>query len=65
MEKLAEQLGVKSLSRSQVSEMAARLDAQVEAFRQRSLDAGPYTFLWLDAIEIKVREDSRVAGCTR
>jgi transposase-like protein len=32
VEKLAEQLGVKSLSRSQVSEMAAHLDTQVTAF---------------------------------
>jgi putative transposase len=32
MERLAEQLGVKSLSRSQVSEMAAHLDAQAPRF---------------------------------
>ena len=35
VERLAEQLGVKHLSRSQVSEMAAHLDAQVQAFRVR------------------------------
>ena len=57
-----EQLGVKSLSRSQVSEMAAHLDAQVKAFRQRPLDAGPYTFVWADALTIKVREDGRVVN---
>jgi transposase-like protein len=34
VERLADQLGVKSLSRSQVSEMATHLDAQVTAFRQ-------------------------------
>ena len=62
VERLAEQLGVKSLSRSQVSEMAANLDAQVSAFRQRPLDAGPYTFVWADALTVKVREDGRVAG---
>lgn len=46
VERLAEQLGaVKSLSRSQVSQMAAHLDAQVVAFRERPLDAGPYTFV--------------------
>jgi len=33
VEKLVEQLGVASLSRSQVSQMATYLDAQVEAFR--------------------------------
>mgnify|MGYP002624100494 CR=1 FL=1 len=62
VERLAEQLGVKSLSRSQVSEMATHLDAQVAAFRERPLDAGPYTFVWVDAISVKVREDGRVVG---
>ena len=45
MEKLVEQLGINRLSKSQVSVMAKDLDAQVEAFRTRPLDAGPYTFL--------------------
>ncbi len=62
VERLAEQLGVKSLSRSQVSEMATHLDAQVTAFRERPLDAGPYTFVWVDALVVKVREDGRVVN---
>src|SRR5918911_5518825 len=62
VERLAEQLGVKSLSRSQVSEMAAHLDAQVQAFRERPLDAGPYTFVGADALSVKVREDGRVVN---
>ena len=62
VERLAEQLGVKSLSRSQVSEMAAHLDGQVTAFRQRPLDAGSYTFCWVDALTVKVREDGRVVN---
>jgi transposase-like protein len=62
VERLAEQLGVKSLSRSQVSEMATHLDAQVAAFRQRPLDHGPYTFVWVDALVVKVREDGRVVN---
>ena len=62
VERLAEQLGIKSLSRSQVSEMAAHLDAQVSAFHQRPLDAGPYTFVWADALTVKVREDGRVVN---
>src|SRR3954452_12236362 len=62
VERLAEQLGVNSLSRSQVSEMAAHLDAQVAAFRERPLDAGPYTFVWIDALTVKVREDGRVVN---
>jgi len=59
VEKLVEQLGIKSLSKSQVSEMARHLDAQVEAFRNRPLDSGPYTFVWVDALVIKVREHGR------
>jgi len=62
VERLAEQLGVKSLSRSQVSEMASHLDAQVAAFRERPLDAGPYTFVWVDALTVKVREHGRVVN---
>jgi putative transposase len=59
VEKLVAQLGIAQLSKSQVSEMAKSLDAQVEAFRSRPLDAGPYTFLWLDALTQKVREHGR------
>ena len=62
VEKLVEQLGVASLSKSQVSEMAAHLDVQVEAFRNRPLDAGPYTFVWVDALTIKVREAGRTVN---
>ena len=62
VERLAEQLGVKSLSRSQVSEMAAHLDTQVAAFRARPLDAGPYMFVWVDALTVKVREHGRVVN---
>jgi transposase-like protein len=62
VEKLVEQLGVAALSKSQVSEMATHLDAQVEAFRSRPLDAGPYTFVWMDALTIKVREGGRTVN---
>ena len=62
VEKLVEQLGVASLSKSQVSEMAQHLDAQVEAFRNRPLDSGHYTFVWMDALTIKVREAGRTVN---
>jgi transposase-like protein len=62
VEKLVETLGVKALSKSQVSEMAAHLDAQVEAFRTRPLDSGHYTFVWLDALTMKVREGGRTVN---
>jgi putative transposase len=62
MEKLVEQLGITRLSKSQVSEMAKDLDGQVEAFRTRPLDAGPYTFLAADALVLKVREGGRTVN---
>jgi transposase-like protein len=62
MERLVESLGVTSLSKSQVSEMAKDLDGQVEAFRTRPLDAGPYTFVAADALVLKVGENGRVVG---
>lgn len=62
VEKLAESLGVTQLSKSQVSSMARHLDEQVAAFRNRPLDAGPYTFVWLDALTQKVREGGRIVN---
>jgi transposase-like protein len=62
MEKLVEALGITRLSKSQVSEMAKDLDAQVEAFRTRPLDAGPYTFVAADALVLKVREGGRIVN---
>ena len=56
MEKLVEALRITRLSRSQVSEMARDLDEQVEAFRTRPLNTGPYTFAAADALVLKVRE---------
>ncbi|GAA4491164.1 hypothetical protein GCM10023094_55510 [Rhodococcus olei] len=62
MEKLVDSLGITSLSKSQVSVMAKDLDAQVEAFRGRPLDGGPYTFVAADALVLKVRENGRVVN---
>jgi putative transposase len=62
MEKLVETLGITRLSKSQVSVMAKDLDAQVEAFLNRPLDAGPYTFLAADALVLKVREGGRTVN---
>jgi putative transposase len=61
MDKLVQSLGITGLSKSQVSVMAAELDAQVEEFRTRSLaEAGPFTFVAADALVLKVREGGRV-----
>ena len=39
-----EREGITSLSKSQVSELAKSLDTKVEQFRNRPLDAGPYSY---------------------
>lgn len=62
MEKLAKRLGIESLSRSQVSEMAKGLNEQVEEFRTRPLDGTRYPVLWVDALYEKVRVDGRVVS---
>jgi putative transposase len=63
MDKLVQSLGITTLSKSQVSEMAKDLDQQVHEFRTRRLeDAGPFTFVAADALVLKVREGGRVVG---
>ncbi|ANS32054.1 putative transposase (plasmid) [Rhodococcus opacus] len=56
-ERLVDTLGITSLSKSQVSVMAEDLDTLVEAFRSQPLDAGPYTFVAVDALVLTVREN--------
>lgn len=62
VEGLVETLGVSSLSKSQVSEMAKSLDEVVDDFRNRPLDQGPYTYVWADAMNVKVREGGRIVN---
>jgi transposase-like protein len=62
VEGLVEALGIASLSKSQVSELAKDLDEMVADFRGRPLDAGPYTYVWADALTMKVREGGRIVN---
>jgi putative transposase len=62
VEGLVETLGIASLSKSQVSELATSLDAAVAAFRTRPLDAGPYPYVWLDALAVRCRDNHRIVG---
>jgi putative transposase len=63
MDKLVQSLGITTLSKSQVSEMAKDLDGRVEEFRTRRLDdVGPFCFVAADALVLKVREGGRVVG---
>lgn len=60
---LVKTLGIEQISKSQVSEMAKSLDEEVAAFRARPLDTGPYAYLWLDALAVRVREQGRIVRC--
>ena len=60
MNDLVASLGINSLSKSQVSDMAKDLDVMVEDFRTRPLDTGPYLYVSCDALTMKVREGGRV-----
>jgi transposase-like protein len=59
---LVEAMGIAGISKSEVSRLAAELDAKVAEFRDRPLDAGPYRYLWIDALTQKVREGGRVVN---
>jgi putative transposase len=62
VDKLVKTLGIEGLSKSQVSRMAAELDEVVAEFRDRPLDAGPYTYVWADALTQRVREGGRIVN---
>ncbi len=62
VERLVEQMGVESMSKSQVSRICQALDERVEVFRNRPLE-GAYPYLWLDAKVERVRESE--AGMVR
>ena len=58
VDQLVESLGLR-ISKSEVSRIAALLDEQVQAFRQRPLE-GRYPYLFVDAKVEKVRDGGRV-----
>ena len=62
VEGLVATLGIQGLSKSQVSELARSLDGEVAAFRARPLDAGPYPYVWVDALAVKCREQGRIVN---
>jgi putative transposase len=70
---IARAMGIEGISKSQVSRICAELDTQVTAWRNRPLDQGPYPFVWVDALSMRVREAGRICqtavlvatGCNR
>jgi putative transposase len=59
---VARSMGLEGISKSQVSRICAELDELVAGWRNRPLDAGPYPFVWIDALSMKVREGGRIAN---
>jgi putative transposase len=59
VDRLVEQLGLHGMDKDRVSRLCRALDEQVELFRQRPLD-GTYPYLWLDAKQLKVRDQGHV-----
>ena len=58
---VAEELGVSSLSSSEVSALCAGLDEEAEAFRTRPIE-GEHPYVWLDATYMECRTGGRYAS---
>jgi len=59
---ITEKLCGSSFSKSLVSSLAGSLDSELEAWRDRRLEAGVYPYLFVDARYEKVRVDGRVVS---
>jgi transposase-like protein len=59
---LVRTLGIEGISKSEVSRICAALDAEVQAFRGRSLSECGFPYVWFDATYLKVREHGRVVS---
>ena len=59
---VTEELCGTSFSRSLVSELAGKLDSELEAWRTRQLEAEAYPYLFVDARYEKVRVGSRIVS---
>lgn len=59
MSLLASELGVGSLSSSEVSRLARELDAQVDELRTRELGSQRYCYMWVDATYVRCRVGGR------
>ena len=62
VKEITEELCGTSFSKSLVSSLAGRLDAELEAWRNRRLEAGAYPYVFVDARYEKVRVDGRVVS---
>ena len=62
VKEITEELCGTSFSKSLVSSLAGSLDAELEAWRNRRLEAGAYPYVFVDARYEKVRVDGRVVS---
>ncbi|MCW6507791.1 IS256 family transposase [Lichenifustis flavocetrariae] len=58
---LVQAMGLNGISKSQVSELCKGIDVRVNSFLDRPI-TGDWTYLWLDATYLKVREDGRIVS---
>jgi putative transposase len=62
VKEVTEELCGTSFSKSLVSQLASSLDSELEAWRNRRLEAEAYPYLYVDACYEKVRVDGRVVN---
>ena len=62
MDDLVQALGRSGDRRSEVSRISTALDAEVTAFRKRSLAETACRYLWLDRMYLKVRDGGHVVS---
>lgn len=62
VESVASQLGISSMSKSQVSRLCEVLDTEVAAFRSQRFDGVRFAYLYLDATYVKCRMDGHAAS---
>ena len=58
---LVQAMGMNGISKSQVSELCKGIDVRVNSFLERPIE-GDWTYLWLDATYLKVRENGRIVS---
>lgn len=61
LDELVQALGLQGIDKSRVSRICHELDTVVQQFRERSL-TGPYPYVWLDALYLKVRVNHRIVS---
>ena len=58
---LVQAMGMSGISKSQVSELCKGIDVRVNSFLERPI-VGEWSYLWLDATYMKVRENGRIVS---